>query len=550
MVFAWIMFLAIFLLSLSPAFGGTIYENFDNNTYNQNLFIPITSGSPNQPTVTVVDTHLEVTIPGPINGIFAGGLEMLNFQLVGDFDVQVDFNLSAWPANNGVGAGIVSPLFDVRRVANNGQTQETYALGEETYALGVPGIGITNIPTSDMFGKLRLKRIGSTVQGFYWGNNAWQPIGSYTDATLAADTAVYIGVYGGGFTVQPPLTVAFDNFKITNKYLGNVLNFQKTDSPDPVAPGGNLTYTLCFDNVNNDYPVTMVFITDKLPSEVTFVSATAGGTYDSEAHMVVWDIGTVPPGTAKQCVKVVVQVKSDTPSGTKILNSATISSNETPPVTKSAETTVKVAQFKLDFPLSGYTPYTAPVIAVVDHGCFSTNPVKFYVRNGRVKAFNGEVGKKIYGVLIKNGIWRGYRNEAGTPFLQTVLPNYTGGEFLFFDGHAGYDFEVPVGTPVKASGRGRLFIAQTDPVNGGGWSWYQTFYINHGNGYFSWYLYAGLDPALLAKVLADGFVQVQKGDVIGTTWNPWLHFDVRRGGNEPKNVRDPYKDGLWEQPPG
>ncbi len=199
--------LAIFLLGISPAYGRTILETFDNGTYDHNLFIPITSGSPNQPTVTVVDTHLEVTIPGPINGIFAGGLQMLNFKLMGDFDVQVDFNLLAWPANNGVGAGIVSPLFDVRRVANNGQTQETYALG-------VPGKGITNIPTSDMSGKLRMKRTGSTVQGFYWDNNAWQPIGSYTDATLAADTAVYIGVYGGGFTVQPPLTVAFDNFKI------------------------------------------------------------------------------------------------------------------------------------------------------------------------------------------------------------------------------------------------------------------------------------------------------------------------------------------------
>jgi uncharacterized repeat protein (TIGR01451 family) len=395
-----------------------------------------------------------------------------------------------------------------------------------------------------------MTRTGNKMEGFYWDGEAWQSVGSGTYPDLGLPTTVNLNLNRDTSFSGPIVKAALDNYQITNTYLGNILNFQKTDSPDPVAPGGNLTYTLCFDNVKNDFPVTKAFITDKLPPEVTFVSATDGGTYDSETHSVGWNIGTIPAGEPQQCVKVVVKVKANTPSGTKILNSATISSNETPPVTKSAGTTVRVPLFKLGFPLSDYTPYTAPVLAVVDHSCFSFNPVKFYVRNGRVKAFNGEVGKKIYGVRIKKGIWRGYRNEAGTPFLKGVLPNYTGGKFLFYDGHAGTDYEVPVGTPVIASGKGRLFIAQTDPVNGGGWSWYRTFYINHGNGYFSWYLYAGLDAALLAKVQADGFVRVQKGEVIGTTWNPWLHFDVRRGGIKPENVRDPYKDGLWEQPPG
>lgn len=81
-----------------------------------------------------------------------------DFKLMGDFDIQVDFNIdpAAWPAS-GVGAGIVSQLFDVRRVAANGPQ------GVDTYSFGIPGKGISNVNTGDMSGKLRLKRKGYIV---------------------------------------------------------------------------------------------------------------------------------------------------------------------------------------------------------------------------------------------------------------------------------------------------------------------------------------------------------------------------------------------------
>ena len=51
----------------------------------------------------------------------------------------------------------------------------------------------------------------------------------------------------------------------------NPLSFAKTDSPDPVTPGANLTYTLKFDNLKNTQPVTNVVLTDTLPTDTTFV---------------------------------------------------------------------------------------------------------------------------------------------------------------------------------------------------------------------------------------------------------------------------------------
>jgi hypothetical protein len=208
-----VLVLAIFILGISPAYARTVIENFDNNTYNQTLFWVNTSGTPNQPAVTVAEKHLQVTIPGPITGIFAAGLQMTDkLILAGDFDLQVDFNLVAWPLNSGVGAGIVSPLFDVRRVASNGEEGVT-----DSYFFGIPGQKITMVPTGDMSGKLRLKRTGSTVQAFYWvpASSSWQSIGDpVTDATLAAPTSTYIGIYSRDFTSAPPLTVTFDNYKI------------------------------------------------------------------------------------------------------------------------------------------------------------------------------------------------------------------------------------------------------------------------------------------------------------------------------------------------
>ena len=84
----------------------------------------------------------------------------------------------------------------------------------------------------------------------------------------------------------------------TSEISYNPLNLAKTDSPDPVAPGGNVTYTIAYDNANNINPVTNVVLKDQLPPETTFVSASDLGTYDPATHSVTWNIGTVTGGSA------------------------------------------------------------------------------------------------------------------------------------------------------------------------------------------------------------------------------------------------------------
>lgn len=102
-----------------------------------------------------------------------------------------------------------------------------------------------------------------------------------------------------------------------------------------------LTYTICFDNNDNGFPVTNVSVTDILPDEVSFVSADggkSGGKYDPIAHTYTWSYPILEPGT-KTCLGLVVNVNPDVAPGTTFTNSVIIDSNETPPSTASVDAT-------------------------------------------------------------------------------------------------------------------------------------------------------------------------------------------------------------------
>ena len=95
----------------------------------------------------------------------------------------------------------------------------------------------------------------------------------------------------------------------------NPLNLTKNDNPDPVTPGGQITYTICFDNLNNpDVAVDDVEITDDIPNDTTLVSyqvisePPGGTTISDDGTTVTWDVGTVAGGAGPYCMEMVVQV--------------------------------------------------------------------------------------------------------------------------------------------------------------------------------------------------------------------------------------------------
>jgi uncharacterized repeat protein (TIGR01451 family)/fimbrial isopeptide formation D2 family protein len=117
-----------------------------------------------------------------------------------------------------------------------------------------------------------------------------------------------------------------------------------------INPGERFIYQICFNN-NNDYKLTDVFFEDKLPSEVSFVSAQANnknftGNYDPKEHTYTGTLSSLE--MEEICVELVVDVDENTPLGTMIVNSATIESNETEPNKADVDLHVGEIQFEVE----------------------------------------------------------------------------------------------------------------------------------------------------------------------------------------------------------
>jgi uncharacterized repeat protein (TIGR01451 family) len=131
------------------------------------------------------------------------------------------------------------------------------------------------------------------------------------------------------------------------------LSITKTDSPDPVGVGDNLTYTLLVENIGPS-DGTGVTVTDNLPFGFTFVSAiSTQGTCSESFGTVTCTLGDLANG-ASVTVTIIV---TPTTAGTMTSNTASLVGNESDPDTSNntdtVVTTVNPQQFTLTATMSG-----------------------------------------------------------------------------------------------------------------------------------------------------------------------------------------------------
>jgi len=254
--------------------------------------------------------------------------------------------------------------------------------------------------------------------------------------------------------------------------------------------------------------------------------------------------------------------------------------------------------FTLGFPIAGQNPYTAPIITVLDHSADYFYDQKWT----QVVAYTGEMGEAV--PSLPNGGCSPSGKSGGTPPCGFYNPNFSSGNpvqfivngsyvgnpgpppngdspyqlnVLNYRGHSGFDYGYPQNTTIIAAQGGMLYVPAQDPVNNWGgsdpWCTLHSFYIDHGNGWTTWYLHAdhltvgtphACPSGVNSNIASDQpIAQVQKGQpvaVVGTFASgvvggvgPHLHFEVRRGCNNSTGslqgcmVVDPYG---WEWPSG
>lgn len=161
---------------------------------------PATAGPPATPTPTpkTLDLHLWTVSSvgsGPAATDAANGVDLFipgnatedpekhlisinlaaNCKLTADFDLQLDYSLTTWPAKNGVRFGLAAGSYVVARTSNPAYTDNRYV----TDFAGPT----TSVETRDMRGRLRLTRTGATITGYYMSNGGWVKIASTAGST-------------------------------------------------------------------------------------------------------------------------------------------------------------------------------------------------------------------------------------------------------------------------------------------------------------------------------------------------------------------------------
>ena len=139
-----------------------------------------------------------------------GGAGIISVRsLAGDFDVQVDYTLLNWPANNRHTLRMGFPTFGIGAFGEVGpfrQSTSAEIYGMDTLDQVFQG------STSDTGGKLRLFRKGSGLTGYFYNGSNWTVIGGGTIVTTPTRVTLEFG--SGDAQAPGGVTIAFDYFKV------------------------------------------------------------------------------------------------------------------------------------------------------------------------------------------------------------------------------------------------------------------------------------------------------------------------------------------------
>ena len=151
--------------------------------------------------------------------------------ITGNFDVQVDFELITYPNTSFWGAQLVVADTDGEGCSN---VRGWY--GSQRYYVWINNQGWTaNTGTSDVTGKLRVTRVGTTWTCYKWNGSSWDTLTTWDPGTAAPIDTCQIYIRHGN--TEPACEVNFDNFQINNvvyiqSEVGDTFTGTNGDPPD------------------------------------------------------------------------------------------------------------------------------------------------------------------------------------------------------------------------------------------------------------------------------------------------------------------------------
>jgi MYXO-CTERM domain-containing protein len=190
-----------------------------------------------------------MSIAGTAGGATNFGVNLAGIcSLVGDFDIQVDFQLGSWPSKSGVRTGLV--VYDssnryaaAERVSLSATDVTVQAPGSEVYTADLTHtMPFPGVATTDAQGTLRLTRSGSSITGYFApSSGGWTSISSASVTNMPVIPYLQAWSGDGEFNTQSGgASVYFRNFAVNSGQVdcpdAGVLGL---DASRDVAEAGN-----------------------------------------------------------------------------------------------------------------------------------------------------------------------------------------------------------------------------------------------------------------------------------------------------------------------
>lgn len=189
---------------IGSQFPYRIADSFDGTSLNGNVwFTDIQSAGTTQ---TVQNGALQLAASSTASSGFHDGI-LTRCLALGDFDAQIRFTLSAWPAGDDVSLAVNAPYL--------GNTWVDSAAGGDVYGLYVQPSGFITIPRlPTRSGDLRLSRRADLTSAYFRPGPAgpWQPIGQFSGST--SGTWVGVAIWNISSFGGQPVSVRVESFEL------------------------------------------------------------------------------------------------------------------------------------------------------------------------------------------------------------------------------------------------------------------------------------------------------------------------------------------------